>query len=83
MQRGATNRVGRCEMVDLPFPTNATYLSVKEVADLFRTCPKTVRRWIAAGELPATRLGRDYRIARSDLRALALARTSRGIADVL
>ena len=70
-------------MVDLPFPANATYLSVKEVAELFRICPKTVRRWIAAGELPATRLGRDYRIARSDLKAFAAARASRGIADVL
>lgn len=70
-------------MVDLPFPANATYLSVKEVAALFRICPKTVRRWIAAGELPATRLGRDHRIARSDLKALAAARASIGIADVL
>ena len=70
-------------MVDLPFPANATYLSVKEVAELFRICPKTVRRWITAGELPATRLGRDYRIARSDLKGLAAARASRGIADVL
>ena len=70
-------------MTDLPFPRSATYLSVKDVASVFRIHPKTVRRWIASGQLPATRLGRDWRIARSDLRALAAARGNRGLADVL
>ncbi|MDD9718625.1 helix-turn-helix domain-containing protein [Dinoroseobacter sp. PD6] len=70
-------------MTDWPFPPNASYLSVKEVAQVFRVCPKTVRRWIASGQLPATRLGRDWRIARSDLRALAAARGKTGLADVL
>ncbi len=70
-------------MTDLPFDPNATYLTVKEVAALFRICPKTVRRWIAAGDLPATRLGRDWRIARTDLKAIAAARGNRGLASVL
>ncbi|SDM08773.1 helix-turn-helix domain-containing protein [Aliiruegeria lutimaris] len=70
-------------MADLPVSPNAKYLTVKEVAALFRICPKTVRRWIAGGELPATRLGRDWRIARTDLKALAAARGNRGLADVL
>lgn len=39
-------------MSNLPFPAKASYLSVKEVADLFRVCPKTVRRWIASENLP-------------------------------
>lgn len=70
-------------MAEPPFPANATYLNVAEVATLFRICPKTVRRWIAAGTLPATRLGRDWRIARTDLKALAAAHGNRGLADVL
>ena len=70
-------------MTTLPFPTDAVYLSVKDVAALFRVCPKTVRRWIHAGDVPATRLGRDWRIARQDLRALAAARGVSGLANVL
>lgn len=70
-------------MIDLPFPRNATYLSVKEVAALFRISPKTVRRWIKADTLPAIRLGRDWRIARADLKALAAARGNTGLANVL
>ena len=70
-------------MADLPFSRNAEYLTVKEVAALFRISTKTVRRWIEAGNLPATRLGRDWRIARTDLKALAAARGNRSLADVL
>ena len=61
-------------MVTFPFPHNAPYLTVKEASEVLRVCPKTVRRWISAGILPATRIGRDWRIARADLRALAAAR---------
>lgn len=70
-------------MIDLPFPANAAYLSVKETAGLFRVSTKTVLRWIKAGSLPATRLGRDWRIARSDLKALAAARSNRVVGHVL
>ena len=70
-------------MTDLPFASNATYLSVKEVANLFRVCPKTVRRWIKSGRLSATRLGRDWRIAKTDLKSLAAARGNASIAYVL
>lgn len=75
--------MGRREMSDPSLPRDAVYLSVKDVSNLFRICPKTVRRWITAGRLPATRLGRDWRIARSDLKALAAACGNRGLADVL
>ncbi|SDE80842.1 helix-turn-helix domain-containing protein [Ruegeria marina] len=70
-------------MTDLPFPANATFLSVKEVAALFRVCPKTVRRWIQSGELPATRLGRDWRIARNNLKAHAAAHGNQVLGHVL
>lgn len=70
-------------MTKLPFPQNALVLSVKEVAELFRVCPKTVRRWIEDGKISASRPGRDWRIARSDLRSLALSQGNHAIANVL
>ena len=70
-------------MIDLPFPRTAHNLTVKEVAEFVRVHPKTIRRWIANGDLPATRIGRDWRIARSDLKALLKAKGARGLADVL
>jgi excisionase family DNA binding protein len=70
-------------MTNLPFPANATYLSVAQVCALLGVCAKTVRRRIANGDLPATKFGRDWRIARSDLRAYLSARGNQVTADVL
>lgn len=70
-------------MSDIPFPHDAALLSVKDVANFYRICPKTVRRWIASGQLPAIRLGRDWRIARDDLKRMAQSRGDRVIAAFL
>jgi excisionase family DNA binding protein len=44
------------------------YLTVAEVADLFKLNPQTVRNWIDAKELPAIRIGaRRVRVRESDL----------------
>lgn len=64
-------------MAKFPLPDDATYLSVKEIAALLRFHPKTIRRWITKGELPATQLGRDWRIKRSDLKACLAAKGNR------
>ncbi|MFY0661484.1 MAG: helix-turn-helix domain-containing protein [Shimia sp.] len=45
-------------MAKLPMPDDATYLSVNEIVALLRVHCKTVRRWIAAGTLPTTQMGR-------------------------
>ena len=42
-------------------------LTIGDVADFARTSDKTVRRWIAAGDLRATRLGRLVRVHPDDL----------------
>jgi len=44
-------------------------LSVRQVADICNVQPKTVRRWISAGELTATRANdrADFRIWRSEV----------------
>ena len=70
-------------MTDLPFDHGAVYLSVREVAATFRVSAKTVRRWIESGTLPATRPGRDWRVARSDLHDLAQRRGNQAAAHVL
>jgi len=48
-------------------------LTVAEVAGHLAVDPATVRRWITGGKLPATRLGRDYRIHQAELHALVAA----------
>ncbi len=47
-------------------------LTVREVAVLEATSPKTIRRRINAGELRALRNGRSLRIRPQDLRAFRL-----------
>lgn len=43
--------------------TRATYLTVAEVAGMLRVSTMTVYRLIKAGELPAVRVGKSYRLA--------------------
>ena len=42
-------------------------LTIPEVKDILRVSEKTVRRWITAGELPAAKLGNQWRIRPRDL----------------
>ncbi len=42
-------------------------LTIKDVAEVCVVSTKTVRRWIQSGELPAIRLGRQWRIVPKDL----------------
>ena len=44
-------------------------LTVGEVADMLRVSNMTVYRLIKAGEMPALRVGRNYRIREADLTA--------------
>ena len=44
-------------------------MTIPEVADHCRIDPKTVRRWIRSGDLPAFQLGRQWRISEKDLRS--------------
>jgi excisionase family DNA binding protein len=49
-------------------------LDITDVAENCRVSEKTVRRWIKAGDLPAARLGNQWRIFPRDLRAFVLER---------
>ncbi len=43
------------------------FYSIEDVASLFSVSDKTVRRWIKSGELVAHRIGRQWRISKTDL----------------
>lgn len=45
------------------------FLTIDEVLNYLRVKSRTVYRLIKAGELPAVRVGRQWRIRRSDLNA--------------
>lgn len=49
-------------MAELP---DVKFLTVAEVADLMRVSKMTVYRMVHAGELPAVRFGRSYRVPES------------------
>ncbi len=42
-------------------------LKIVDIADHCRVSVKTVRRWISSGELPASKLGAQWRITPKDL----------------
>lgn len=42
------------------------YYTIKEVADLLKVAYLTVYRWVKQGRLVAYKLGKDYRIKKSD-----------------
>jgi excisionase family DNA binding protein len=48
-------------MADGPAP-RTTFLTVAEVADMLRVSRMTVYRWVHAGDLPAVRFGRSFRV---------------------
>ncbi len=54
-------------MADGSTPTAGALLTVAEVADALRVSNMTVYRLIKAGDLPALRVGRNYRIRGADL----------------
>lgn len=51
---------------------NRRLLSTDEVAAALAVKPKTVRRWIVGGELPAVKLHRQWRVRAENLERLLL-----------
>ncbi|WP_308491773.1 helix-turn-helix domain-containing protein [Microbacterium terrisoli] len=62
-------------MAELP---DVQFLTVAEVAELMRVSKMTVYRLVHAGELPAVRFGRSYRVPESAVAEVM----QRPIADV-
>lgn len=59
-------------MPKTPAPDLETLLTIQQVAELENVSPKTIRRRIGAGALPAIRNGRLLRIRPQDLRSYRL-----------
>jgi len=53
----------------MPGLTPGGFYTTKELADCLRLTPRTVQRWIDAGQLPAYRFGRKYRVRGDDFEA--------------
>ena len=47
---------------------DAKYYTLAEIADRLQVSWRTVHRWIKRGELPAHKLGSDWRVAEEDMR---------------
>ena len=43
------------------------YYTLQEVADRLKVSYRTVFRWVHAGELPAYKLGQEWRVGEQDL----------------
>ncbi len=52
----------------------ARFLTVQEVADMLRVSSMTVYRLIKAGDLPAVRVGRSFRVLPDDVDAYLASR---------
>jgi excisionase family DNA binding protein len=50
------------------------FYTVAELAKIFGVVPKTIHRWIAAGDLVAHRLNRRIRVSDGDLQTFILIR---------
>ena len=55
------------------------FMTVAEVAALMRVSTMTVYRLIKAGDLPAVRFGKSYRIDEADVDAYLAARYTRAV----
>jgi excisionase family DNA binding protein len=56
--------------------SQSEYMTIAQAAEMYAVSPKTIRRYISTGELPAYRLGksrpnRSLRLKRADVEALA------------
>ncbi len=52
----------------------SSYFTLQQVAERLQVSEMTVRRWVTRGELPAIKLGQQWRIRDDDLREFLEAR---------
>lgn len=44
-------------------------MTVHEMVSYLKVCRATIQRWCKEGKLPAVKVGREYRVRRSDMEA--------------
>lgn len=54
----------------MPKPMSFSYYTCEEVAAMLKITTQTVYDWIAAGKLPAIKIGKSYRIEEGDVKDL-------------
>lgn len=54
----------------MPKPMSFSYYTCEEVAAMLKITTQTVYDWIAAGKLPAIKIGKSYRIEKGDVEDL-------------
>ena len=52
------------------------FMTTQEIAELFKVKEPTVRSWINGNQLRAVKLGREFRVAVTDLEAFVKQRTT-------
>lgn len=62
-------------------PARDAFVSVDEAAEMLWLTPQTIRNWIKAGRLAATRYGRNYRVLREDVEAIREGNSPRDMAS--
>jgi excisionase family DNA binding protein len=60
----------------------SSYFTLQQVAERLQVSEMTVRRWVRRGELPAIKLGQQWRIRDDDLRDFLEARRVAGSGGV-
>lgn len=50
-----------------PVPAPERLMTIPDAAEFLRVSTKTIRRWISRGDLPAAKLGLQWRIRPQDL----------------
>jgi len=68
--RGDPGKGGCAIIHNPPKPSTLTdFLTITETAERLKVSPKTVRRWIARGDLKIHRFGRQIRVSEGDFKA--------------
>ncbi|MFW2512853.1 helix-turn-helix domain-containing protein [Demequina sp. SO4-13] len=58
--------------------SRTTFLTVAEVAEMLRVSRMTVYRWVHAGDMPAVRFGRSFRVPATAVEAFMEEATLQG-----
>ncbi len=60
------------------FPAMGEFLTVREAAAYLKATPNTITIWCRAGQLPAIKIGRQWRISRKELDRMVTRPRSQG-----
>lgn len=71
MRSGSSNLEGE-------LPPTGEFLTVKEAATYLKATPNTITIWCRAGQIPAIKIGRQWRISKKELDRMVTRRFGNG-----